>query len=116
MSQNNQFDVGPLTWVKGEIEAALNAARDRLAEIQTDPQRREPLRFAQTHIHQASGALSIVGLDGVSQYADAIDKLLSSLALGDAPPTPDSLALVQRCIGMLGNYLNELVAGAPHHA
>ena len=81
MSQNNQFDVGPLTWVKGEIEVALKAARERLVEAEADPERREPLRFAQTHIHQASGALSIVGLDGVSQYADAIDKLLSSLAV-----------------------------------
>lgn len=115
MSQDNQFDAGPLTWVKGEIDVALNAARDRLAEIQAEPDRREPLRFAQTHVHQASGALAIVGLDGVSQYADAIDRLLSGLAASESAPPSATLDLAYRCIGMLGNYLNELVAGAPNH-
>ncbi|PLK49353.1 Hpt domain-containing protein [Uliginosibacterium sp. TH139] len=114
MSQKNEFDVGPLTWVKGEIDAALSAARERLAEVQADPAQREPLRFAQSHVHQASGALSIVGLDGVSQFAEAIDKLLSALAAGELVVSSDLLALAMRSVGMLGNYINEISAGAPH--
>lgn len=114
MSLNNNFDVGPLTWVKGEIDAALNAARDRLTEVHTDPSQREPLRFAQSHVHQASGALSIVGLDGVSQFAEAIDKLISALASNEIVITADILTLALRSVGMLGNYINEISAGAPH--
>ncbi|MDP5239011.1 Hpt domain-containing protein [Uliginosibacterium sp. 31-16] len=114
MSLNNDFDVGPLTWVKGEIDAALNAARDRLTEVQADPSQREPLRFAQSHVHQASGALSIVGLDGVSQFAEAVDKLLSALAANEVAMSPELLALALRSVGMLGNYINEISAGAPH--
>ena len=114
MSQNNEFDIGPLTWVKGEIDAALSAARERLAEVQADPAQREPLRFAQSHVHQASGALSIVGLDGVSQFAEAVDKLLSALASGELDVSTERLALGMRSIGMLSNYINEIAAGAPH--
>jgi len=114
MSPSNEFDVGPLTWVKGEIDAALNSARERLEEAQADPAQREPLRFAQNHVHQASGALSIVGLDGVSQFADAIDKLLSSLASGEIASSAELVALIIRSVGMLGNYVNEISAGAPH--
>ncbi|MBS1209075.1 MAG: putative pilus biose protein [Proteobacteria bacterium] len=114
MSLNNDFDVGPLTWVKGEIDTALNAARDRLSEVQADNSQREPLRFAQSHVHQASGALSIVGLDGVSQFAEAIDKLISGLAANELAMSPEILALAIRSVGMLGNYINEISAGAPH--
>lgn len=114
MSPSKEFDVGPLTWVKGEIDAALNAARDRLDEALADPAQREPLRFAQNHVHQASGALSIVGLEGVSQFAEAADKLLSGLASGEITATSESIALAARSIGMLGNYINEVAAGAPH--
>jgi chemosensory pili system protein ChpA (sensor histidine kinase/response regulator) len=114
MSLNNDFDVGPLTWVKGEIDSALNSARDRLLEVQADPGQREPLRFAQNHVHQASGALSIVGLDGVQQFAEGIDKLLSAMAANELQPSPELFGLALRSVGMLGNYINELSAGAPH--
>ncbi|MEN3111236.1 Hpt domain-containing protein [Uliginosibacterium paludis] len=114
MSPSNEFDVAPLTWVKGEIDTALNSARERLEEVLADPSQREPLRFAQSHVHQASGALSIVGLDGVSQFAEAIDKLLSGMASGEIGSTPENVALSIRCVGMLGNYVNEVSAGAPH--
>jgi chemosensory pili system protein ChpA (sensor histidine kinase/response regulator) len=114
MSLNNDFDVGPLTWVKNEIDSALNAARDRLLEVQADPTQREPLRYAQSHVHQASGALSVVGLDGVLQFAEAIDKLLSALAANELAVSDELLALALRSVGMLGNYINEVSAGALH--
>ncbi|MGC3962292.1 MAG: Hpt domain-containing protein [Rhodocyclaceae bacterium] len=114
MSFSNEFDVGPLTWVKSEIDAALGRARESLADAQQRPEEREPLRFAQSHVHQASGALSVVGLDGVTQYADAIDKLLATLAAADGAVPADKLTLANRSIAVLANYINELLAGAPH--
>jgi chemosensory pili system protein ChpA (sensor histidine kinase/response regulator) len=114
MSQNDELDIGPLTWVKNEIDSALNTARDKLGEVLSDPEQREPLRFAQNHIHQAAGALSIVGLDGVSQFAEAIDKLLSAVSTTGEASDITHLALAQRAIGVLGNYINEIAAGAPH--
>ncbi|MFT4171251.1 MAG: Hpt domain-containing protein [Rhodocyclaceae bacterium] len=113
MTFSNEFDVGPLTWVKSEIDAALARARESLADALQRPDEREPLRFAQTHVHQASGALSVVGLDGVTQFSEAIDKLLAVLAASDAH-APDKLTLANRAIAVLANYINELLAGAPH--
>ncbi|MEC5399577.1 hybrid sensor histidine kinase/response regulator [Uliginosibacterium sp. H1] len=110
----SDFDIGPLTWVKSEIDAALDRARESIQKAQSGSERREPLRFAQTHVHQASGALSVVGLDGVSQFADAIDKLLASLASGEREPDDASITLALRGIAVLANYINELLAGAPH--
>ena len=56
----------------------------------------------------------MVGLDGISQLADSIDKLLSTLASGESEATPEALALTLRAIGVLGNYINEIAAGAPN--
>ncbi|MDB5802539.1 MAG: pilL [Rhodocyclales bacterium] len=114
MSQVTDFDIGPLTWVKAEIDTALAKASDSLGEAQANPEQREPLRFAQSHVHQASGALSVVGLDGVSQFSEAIDKLLSALAGAEDTPPVESLALARRSLAVLANYLSELLAGAPH--
>jgi chemosensory pili system protein ChpA (sensor histidine kinase/response regulator) len=114
MSQVTDFDIGPLTWVKAEIDAALAKASDSLGEAQANPEQREPLRFAQSHVHQASGALSVVGLDGVSQFSEAIDKLLSSLAGAEDTPSVEALALTRRSLAVLANYLSELLAGAAH--
>lgn len=114
MSQNDDLDIGPLTWVKNEIDSALSSAREKLGEVLSDPEQRAPLRFAQSHIHQAAGALSIVGLNGVSQFADGIDKLISFVSAGDDVPDVALLSLAQRSISMLGNYINEIAAGAPH--
>ncbi|HSD38112.1 MAG TPA: Hpt domain-containing protein [Rhodocyclaceae bacterium] len=114
MSQVTDFDIGPLTWVKAEIDAALAKASDSLGEAQANPEQREPLRFAQSHVHQASGALSVVGLDGVSQFSEAIDKLLSTLAGTEDAPSRESLTLARRSLAVLANYLSELLAGAAH--
>lgn len=114
MSPTNDFDIGPLSWVKPEIDATLNRARESLEEFQRDRESREPLRFAQGHMHQASGALSLVGLDGVAQFAEAIDKLLSAQVADEASPPAEQLTLLLRGIAVLANYLNELMAGATH--
>lgn len=114
MSPTNDFDIGPLSWVKPEIDATLNRARESLDEFQRNPGSREPLRFAQGHMHQASGALSLVGLDGVAQFAEAIDKLLSAQVADESTPPAEQVTLVLRGIAVLANYLNELMAGATH--
>ena len=63
MTHANEPDLGPLTWVKGEIDAALERAREALAQGDAGSDG-AGLQFAQTHVHQVRGALAIVGLDG----------------------------------------------------
>ena len=63
MTHATEPDLGPLTWVKGEIDAALSRAREILdrGAADVDP---AGLQFAHTHLHQVRGALAIVGLGG----------------------------------------------------
>ena len=74
----------------------------------------ESLRFAQTHVHQVQGALALVGLDGVTQFAEAADALLRELAEGRIAFDDSVASLLQRSLIALGNYLAELQEGFPH--
>ena len=66
MNAATEFDLGPLTWVKAEIDLALGRAEQALSEYQLSGDTTR-LKFCRTHVHQVYGALSIVGLDGVTQ-------------------------------------------------
>ncbi|MDX9886414.1 Hpt domain-containing protein [Thauera sp.] len=108
-------DLGPLTWVKGEIDAALSRASEILDRdaAEADP---SGLQFAQTHLHQVRGALAIVGLDGLTQFADTLEKLLGDMAHETVPADAPRRTLVRRSLAVIGNYLEELAHGAPDQA
>ena len=55
------FDLGPLTWVKTEIDHSLNQARENLDKLTAAPAERAPVKYILTHLHQATGALAMVG-------------------------------------------------------
>ena len=113
MTHANETDLGPLTWVKGEIDAALQRTAAALAEAAhaADPAAR--VQFAQTHLHQVRGALSIISLDGLTHFADAAEVLLGLMSRGELAIDRDSLALVARAVASIGNYLEEIAHGAP---
>jgi chemosensory pili system protein ChpA (sensor histidine kinase/response regulator) len=113
MTQPSELDLGPLTWVKSEIDLALARADESLEQAAGAPDAGARVQFAQTHLHQARGALSIVGLDGLTQFAAALDQLLGVLARGESVPDATRLALARRALAVIGNYLEELVHGTP---
>ena len=96
MSPAHELDLGPLTWVKGEIDLALERANSALAEAGSAPDSASKIKFAQTHLHQAHGALSIVGLDGLTQFSEQLDRLLGEMAGEQIPATPDLRRLASR--------------------
>ncbi|NML26771.1 hybrid sensor histidine kinase/response regulator [Zoogloea dura] len=116
MSSAHELDLGPLTWVKGEIDLALERAVSALAEAGSAPDRLGRIKFAQTHVHQAHGALSIVGLDGLTQFSEQLDRLLGDMAGGQIAFTPEATQLATRSIAAIGNYLEELAHGQPDQA
>ncbi|WEN40974.1 Chemotaxis protein CheA [Thauera sp. GDN1] len=105
-------DLGSLTWVKGEIDAALERAREILDQGSADGTP-SGLQFARTHVHQVRGALAIVGLDGLTQFADTLEQLLGEMAREAIPADAPTRALVRRALAVIGNYLEELAHGAP---
>ena len=52
-----QLDLGPLSWVKTEIDHSLSQARENLDKLAAAPADRAPVKYTLTHLHQATGAL-----------------------------------------------------------
>ncbi|NMG50197.1 response regulator [Azoarcus communis] len=112
MTQAKELDLGPLTWVKSEIDLALARAAESLeaaAQAEDGPAR---VQFAQTHLHQVRGALSIVGLDGLTQFATSVDQFLGAMTQGEITATPAHLELGRRALATISNYLEELSHGS----
>ncbi len=112
MTHPSEPDLGALTWVKGEIDAALERSAAALAQAHgTDAGAH--LQFAQTHLHQVRGALSMISLDGLARFTELAEQLLGDMARGELPADTGTLALGTRAVAAIGNYLEELAHGAP---
>lgn len=107
-TSTSEQDLGPLIWVRGEIDLALVRAAESLGDSASGA---EALKFAQTHLHQARGALAIVGLDGVTHFCDALEQVLTDWSAGRLGDTALAGATVKRAIAALRAHLDELVAG-----
>ncbi|MDX2218821.1 MAG: Hpt domain-containing protein [Burkholderiales bacterium] len=109
----NTFDVGPLSWVKTEIDHSLNEARQHLDKVAADPADAKSLKFVQTHLHQVTGALSMVGLGTAAHFNEEIEKTVGLLA---EPGASAGAVIVTAKKGMsaLSGYLDSLLAGSPN--
>jgi len=114
MAANTDLDLGPLSWVKGEIDLALGRAHEAIGKFSENPGDSAQLKFARTHLHQAHGALSIVGLDGVTQFSESVEQLLSDIEGGQVAATSSVGELAQRAIAAIRHYLDEVASGMPN--
>ncbi|MDR1709012.1 MAG: Hpt domain-containing protein [Candidatus Accumulibacter sp.] len=114
MNAATEFDAGPLTWVKGEIDMALERATQALDRFIADPSDPAQIRFCRTHLHQVQGALTIVGLDGVTQFAEALEGLLEALETQSKPLGEAAARLARRALDAIGSYLAGLINGQPN--
>ena len=113
MNAASDFDLGPLTWVKGEIDLALERATEALGQHELSGDATQ-LKFCRTHIHQVHGALSIVGLDGVTQVTESLEALLNSLEEHRLQLTGEVAATLAQVMAALRKYLDDLIAGEPN--
>ena len=119
MNAATDFDVGPLTWVKSEIDLALGRADEALQQYEASLAGSgggdvTQLRFCRTHLHQVQGALTIVGLDGVTQVAESVEALLQQVETQVPLQNEASIELARRALSMVRHYLDDLVAGQPN--
>lgn len=111
------FDTGTLSWVRDEIDLALERAGEALARHAAQPAARGPLDEARSFLHQAGGALTIVGLEGVTHVAETIEARLAELT--HPPAGCDSVAVdaaAGNALAALRRYLDDLMAGHPDQA
>ena len=113
MNAATEFDLGPLTWVKGEIDLALERADEALRQYNGGADSTQ-LKYCRTHVHQVHGALAIVGLDGVTQVTESLECLLLGLEDGTIQPTADHQAAVGQATAAIRQYLDDLMAGEPN--
>ena len=96
MNKPTEFDIGPLSWVKGEIDQAMERASQALHKYVENPEDAKQLKFCQTHLHQAVGALQIVGLDGVTRLSEEVEALLADIEKQAVLPNPQVFELIDR--------------------
>lgn len=117
MAANPQstVDLGPLSWVKAEIEHSLTEARTHLDKLAIDAGDTKSAKYVSTHLHQVSGALSMVGLGAATRFNEEIERLAASLendpnARANAKERID---VAKTATAMLSSYLDSLMAGEP---
>lgn len=106
-----EFDIGPLTWVRGEIDQALERSRTSLRAYAANPAESNQIKFAQTHFHQAHGALQIVGLDGVTRLSEELEGLLAELEKAGGPPAPEAVRAAEAAYAAISAFLDQLLGG-----
>ena len=118
MAANPQaaFDIGPLSWVKTEIEHSLTEARSHLDVLALNPEDPKAAKYVATHLHQVTGALSMVGLGAATRFNEGIEKLVATFDLTNITPnlptdTAHRIAAVKRAMASLSAYLDNLMAG-----
>ncbi|HXE38287.1 MAG TPA: Hpt domain-containing protein [Azonexus sp.] len=105
--------MGPLTWVKGEIDLALQRAEEALGQYESSADA-TLLKFCRTHVHQVYGALSIVGLDGVTQLVESLEALLLAFEEGRLSADESGVAVLRQALAGLRQYLDDLMVGEPN--
>ena len=106
------FDIGPLGWVKSEIDSSLEKARAALKAYGGRTEARTELKACEGHLHQASGAVQIVGLEGVTRFFEQTEALLADIQAGKVSSDEHAVEILGRAIDTIGKYLADLLDGA----
>src|SRR5712692_7498874 len=114
MTARADFDVGPLSWVKGEIDHAIQRAQEGLRAFAADSADAAQLKSSQSHLHQAHGALSIVGLEGITRISEELEGLLAGIEKEASLRKTETFGLVERALNGIRTYLDQLMAGNPN--
>ncbi|MFZ6766467.1 Hpt domain-containing protein [Undibacterium sp. Di26W] len=111
-----QFDIGPLSWVMGEVREAITNAGKMLKDALTQDAETRPttILHAKSYLHQAHGALQIVDIDGVSVVTETIEELLGRLQSGQLEMTPAHVDVIVDAFHAVLRYLEDLLSGSPH--
>lgn len=120
MSTAQARDLSVLAWVAPNMRAALDDAvrefGEYVADVVANPEvigarDTTSLRLAGQYLHQAAGALLIVGLRGVDVYCQAAKRLLEAVDAGTVVADMQTLDVLSRAVQALQEYVADLMAG-----
>ena len=119
-AQDDQ-DLGPLAWVLDELRKSLDGAVKCLRRFVRDAeQAREsdlaaldsgPLRIARQQLHQANGALEMVGMSSPALVLRSMEAAVQKFIQRPELCTDDAAATLERASFALSEYLENVLAG-----
>lgn len=109
-------DLGPLTWVLGEIQKSIDGvgkslrrfARDAGTTPEIDT---SPLRLARLQLHQAVGALQVVGHGAPAMVLGAMEFAVQGFVAEPGRCTEAAVHKIDRAGFAVTDFLNALLAG-----
>ncbi|HQS99389.1 MAG: hybrid sensor histidine kinase/response regulator [Hydrogenophilales bacterium 16-64-46] len=111
MSALLDYDTGPLNWVRGDIDAALQAALGRIQAYSVDADLTNALRLARDDAHQVAGALRMVGLEGAATLAGTLESCLADVNENRLNPDDVLLRAMRNAIEGLQRWVKDLADG-----
>ncbi|OUL99721.1 hybrid sensor histidine kinase/response regulator [Variovorax sp. JS1663] len=108
-------DLGPLAWVLGEIQKSLDNASKTLKRFARESGGSEPdtapLRLARQQLHQAVGALQMVGHSAPALVLGAMEFAVQSFVAEPVRCTDAAAQKIDRAGFAVADFLNALLAG-----
>ncbi len=111
MSALLDYDTGPLNWVRGDIDAALQAALGRVQAFSVDADLTNALRLARDDAHQVTGALRMVGLEGAATLAATLESSLDDINENRIAASDDMLRALRNAMEGLQRWVKDLADG-----
>jgi chemotaxis protein histidine kinase CheA/ActR/RegA family two-component response regulator len=111
MSTSPDYDTGPLNWVRGDIDAALQAALGHVQAYSADADLANALRLAHDETHQATGALSMVGLEGAATLSGTLESCLTDINENRLPASDEMLRALRNALEGLQRWVRDVADG-----
>jgi len=111
MSALLDYDTGPLNWVRGDIDAALQAALGRIQAYHVDADLINALRLARDDAHQVVGALRMVGLEGAATLAGTLESCLADINENRLQPNDEVMRALRNTMEGLQRWVKDLADG-----
>jgi chemosensory pili system protein ChpA (sensor histidine kinase/response regulator) len=102
-------DATLLSWINAEVERALLLVRDCIARFSAAPEDADALRPCPEHLHQVSGALRMVGLNGATLVCESIEG--SFAGFSGSRPSAATMGIVDRAVLALKDFVSDLARG-----
>ena len=109
-------DLGPLAWISGEIQKTLESVGKALRRFaregaQAPEPDTGPLRMASVHLHQAMGALQMVGHSAPAQVLGAMNAAVQLFTVDPVRCTDAAAQKVDHAGFAVCDYLHALLSG-----
>ena len=102
-------DTTILSWITAEVDQALERVRQTIAKFESAPGDATVLGSCPEHLHQVSGALSMVGLSGATQFCETLER--SFARLNGSPPNIEAVVVIGRGVLALKQFVDGLAHG-----